>query len=1231
MSNGSQENKLGEKLGFLFEVGFNIGMLTYIKQNDIKHHYGDLYSQDLKQLKFSRMIDKLAIDEKVVSDSNRKIIKDWVLFFLQKSFLSGLNFLQEYFKSVAIEKEHYKKLEILYYQCFFHGDNSLGTYNDKGETEIYKTILQQLTDIDNVDRYKKTGEFLKADTLIFIEYKKTKSQKIKTILSIDYSIFAIREIQDLDDMRSVDVLKRILLKEIAYLRKKSVFANLGMDSKTPTINLSENLKYHYKAFVTKDKESMKMIQAGSYAYSFYNFLRSKKLLEEQESIDFKIIGYSDRGISSLSLINKKEHINILETCYNIYTNKQPKEVQKARKDILMVIKRQASKSFTDGEIFLNQLMDFSSKGIHSFTHEETINNFLSPIDTLRTEISHNLNLDPKLDLRNAHKELIQRELESDKPYLFLTGNPGIGKTTAITDFLKQPRITDEGFLFFYISPRTQVNLDIFEKFTDKKTGKLYDDKLFAITTNSILIKSNDGNLTVNYRSNMVQDKRFEYNNVHFINQNHEIAYQPSNIADTYRHNEDTIKDQAVKTKGVLQSICEATNTLIKNKISNNIIATVAMQSFKKSKGGKNTFLAHFNKIFNSAYNSRKGIFLENNMREISSRIKHIFVMIDEITGDESGVYFLHEINKFFRQFKDEYGFNYKIIVADASIVNPDVINQHFSSTVPEPNKIFFRQSFHQALPLSVENFEFKNKPAMIINSNAYPANSLKITYKLFIESIEFHEKLYSQKNQPLRDAVQKQIIKDIKNLFKNNPSEQTIVYVQDKERLAELIIKIKSFRKFEEKKDYIEIHANLGDKEKKEIKHYLAQETIKVIFMTSSASRGLSFPKVKNILVEIPRFEVEKNLMEVIQVIYRGRGNDEIDRQDKQLIFYLTEQAIYDQEEDEKNRKLAIQESILSFINLLLILKTSIMTRIQGSGNIGKQQFLMIPVSGKSVSAAGETFSSKLSNLIKQLKKEARKSYDNEKFIEAYTYLEQLLKECDFTLKKFFKDSEKSGISPLDLRTELSSQFLKLMDNSFEELLNYYPMERCHISGSLLVVPIEGKAIEERYKIKTDKRSESLDYTKIINNLEYLKKHPKLPENITRNVSDVTKFLDTIFEKDNSVQNYEQNSQYDDQYYAIPLYAFIIPDLLEEYFQGDDDQTEKYSFKDILTLYLRSLYPVSSLLPIGSQYEQFPFIIFRSYSLNELRSKLFTDKYLLNSNDINVLSLILSSKPEDDR
>lgn len=178
--------------------------------------------------------------------------------------------------------------------------------------------------------------------------------------------------------------------------------------------------------------------------------------------------------------------------------------------------------------------------------------------------------------------------------------------------------------------------------------------------------------------------------------------------------------------------------------------------------------------------------------------------------------------------------------------------------------------------------------------------------------------------------------------------------------MADLIEKIREHRReFQHHKDYLEIHANLSEQEKQEINQY--KNNVKVVFMTASASRGLSFPKTKHILVDIPRFEIEKNLMEILQVIYRGRGEKTLDSEEKELIFYLSEQAVY----YANDRDLSLQESVLSLLNILLILKTSIMTRIFGSGRIGRDNFIMIPIGGKSVLAAGQTFSSKMNTLIK--------------------------------------------------------------------------------------------------------------------------------------------------------------------------------------------------------------------------------------------------------------------------
>ncbi|MFM7368688.1 MAG: hypothetical protein ACKO2Z_13045, partial [Sphaerospermopsis kisseleviana] len=107
-------------------------------------------------------------------------------------------------------------------------------------------------------------------------------------------------------------------------------------------------------------------------------------------------------------------------------------------------------------------------------------------------------------------------------------------------------------------------------------------------------------------------------------------------------------------------------------------------------------------------------------------------------------------------------------------------------------------------------------------------------------------------------------------------------------------------------------------------------------------------------------------------------------------------------------------------------------------------------------------------------------------------------------------------------------------------------------------------------------------------------------------------------------QNYLQKSQHTDQYYALPLFAFISGEVMKEYFANKPEEPEDQRFKDILSIYIRSLSPVSNILPIGHNYQEFPFVVFRSYSLEEIRNKLFTEKYLLNSQELNVLNLILS-------
>ncbi|NEQ84898.1 MAG: hypothetical protein F6K26_33555 [Moorea sp. SIO2I5] len=220
---------------------------------------------------------------------------------------------------------------------------------------------------------------------------------------------------------------------------------------------------------------------------------------------------------------------------------------------------------------------------------------------------------------------------------------------------------------------------------------------------------------------------------------------------------------------------------------------MSIQSLKATQTG-NT-LQHFEKIFRNAYNEREGLVIPAKMWAISSRIKHLFIMIDEITGDDGGVEFLNGIHGILSKYKlmdPGHGFNTKVIVADASIVDPGVIDQHLSDISSEPDKIYFRsvgnsENSGLGLPLSRQRFKFKGLDATVINANSYPATNLDITYKVLVESCRFSEEANLKQQDILGKSLQATIFKDIQALMDRFDVDQILVYIQNKRRLAELI------------------------------------------------------------------------------------------------------------------------------------------------------------------------------------------------------------------------------------------------------------------------------------------------------------------------------------------------------------------------------------------------------------------------------------------------------------
>ena len=108
-----------------------------------------------------------------------------------------------------------------------------------------------------------------------------------------------------------------------------------------------------------------------------------------------------------------------------------------------------------------------------------------PETDLRQALTARQTSQEQVTLRDAHAAAVVAGLNAAQPGLLnviaLEGNPGIGKTTAVTKFLAQQQ---EGYCFLYVSPRVVINRDV--------TNKLARDNgnptgILTLTSNAKLI------------------------------------------------------------------------------------------------------------------------------------------------------------------------------------------------------------------------------------------------------------------------------------------------------------------------------------------------------------------------------------------------------------------------------------------------------------------------------------------------------------------------------------------------------------------------------------------------------------------------------------------------------------------------------------------------------------------------------------------------------------------------
>ncbi|AQV93191.1 hypothetical protein BJN34_04675 [Cupriavidus necator] len=179
-------------------------------------------------------------------------------------------------------------------------------------------------------------------------------------------------------------------------------------------------------------------------------------------------------------------------------------------------------------------------------------------------------------------------------------------------------------------------------------------------------------------------------------------------------------------------------------------------------------------------------------------------------------------------------------------------------------------------------------------------------------------------------------------------SQQVIYFAQDKLFLRSLreVLKEEDALGLNDKNVQI-LDSSVPASWRKKLVEQETRDGIRVFLMTSSGARGVSFPKTDCIIAAVPRFNVESALMEIAQLIYRGRGmyrdeeGNEVsgDNIPRTLVMLVDDFLIH---EEELDRRQWLRQS-LDLMTLLVMLRATIFTRITGDAGL-RQSLALVPV-----------------------------------------------------------------------------------------------------------------------------------------------------------------------------------------------------------------------------------------------------------------------------------------------
>lgn len=952
----------------------------------------------------------------------------------------------------------------------------------------------------------------------------------------------------------------------------------------------------------------------------------------------------------------------VKAVFNSIRRKLPLELQCRAKDLARQPEPGGDYTFEFDETlpeFANPTDRFSVDSALSMVDEnEALTEFFdqNPREALRPDITSRASQDG-ISLRDLHAAAIvagmRRSVPGQVNVLALEGNPGIGKTTAVRTHLAEKT---DGYLFLYVSPRVIINRDVSEGLARNDDGS--PSGILTLTSNAQLNASarrfyekrvEDGHAkprTVDgavVADGVASLQKPESGSILVLTPEDETLIDNSFAGSTItKAMLSEFEDQVADTRrtGVLAGLAHMTRELLHlNPEVNRVVLTAALQGFREREGGKTTMDA-LSKLFENRADFDAG---RAERRAFAPRMPNIVVMVDELTGDGAGAPFVDAVaqwltKEFVEPFEAESNpFTVTLIVSDASLCNEVVFARYLGAGDRTPDKVLVsRSEGNYPFRLAVSDLRIGRgvRRTLHVMTNSFPASELHIRYRIKLTNVRLEE---SRKRPGQMESPREAILREAEGLAKETAvaeirgalqagATQVIYFAQDKLFLSDLEKELSGLGDLGLNADKVAVlDSSVPGWQRKKLIEPKRRDSIRVFLMTSSGARGVSFPRTDWIIAAVPRFNIEGALMEIAQLIYRGRGGymDEFgnkasgDSVPRHLVMLVEDFVVREGELDERQW---LRQST-DLMTLLVMLRATIWTRITGDAGL-PHPLALVPVGAVGVEELVSVMSQNVTKFVSEAEVFHHRCRDGDKVALVKAAAQNVIELFSRVRLQARAEKDKDGrtcVKATDMesiRTRATTPVSPLVNDAE---VSWIP-DHVYFTGPVILENWGAFAKQEVFVFEGHQTQEQRLSSQLLGQLRAIDEDRNFPSALRNPAMNLRKLLI----RDSHSAAKEFNTLKD---LRSPNTWVALPAGYAQFVHNEDTSDGKPFFVEDPEIWLgglqRSLSATSAVMPPIARYQSFPWAASVGHANPMKLDQVFDDRYFMTSSELNLLNTLL--------